>query len=83
MPDRPLKYRKLLQILRRFGIREERARGKGSHRLLIGVVDGAIVKHPIKCHNDGEDKPKAVVASVRRAFRLTPEAGVSDKDFYR
>lgn len=82
MSDRPLKYRNLLKILRRFGITENKARGKGSHRMLVGVVDGGLVKHPIKCHNDGEEKPKAVVASVRRAFKLTPDHGVTDRDFY-
>lgn len=83
MPERTLKYRKLLKILRRFGINEVKARGKGSHRLLVGVVDGGLVKHPIKCHNDGEEKPKAVIASIRRVFRLTARDGVSDNDFYR
>ncbi len=65
MSDRPLKYRKLLQNLRRFGIDEDKARGKGSHRILFGVVDGGLIKHPIKCHNDGEEKPKAVIARVQ------------------
>ncbi len=83
MPERTLKYRKLLKILRRFGINEVKARGKGSHRLLVGIVDGGLVKHPIKCHNDGEEKPKAVIASIRRVFRLTARDGVSDNDFYR
>ncbi len=83
MPERTLKYRKLLKILRRFGINEVKARGKGSHRMLFGVVDGGLVKHPIKCHNDGEEKPKAVIASIRRVFKLTPKDGVTDNDFYR
>ncbi len=83
MPERTLKYRKLLKILRRFGINEVKARGKGSHRLLVGIVDGGLVKHPIKCHNDGEEKPKAVIASIRRVFKLTPKDGVTDNDFYR
>ncbi|MCH8314829.1 MAG: hypothetical protein IIA64_02545 [Planctomycetes bacterium] len=83
MPDRPLKYRKLLKTLRRYGINEVKARGKGSHRMLVGVVDGGLVKHPIKCHNDGEEKPKAVVASIRRVFKLTADNGVTDRDFYQ
>jgi len=83
MAEHVLKYRSLLRALRRHGIHEEKKRGKGSHRMLVGVVDGTLIKHPIKCHNEGEKKPKAVIASVRRAFKLTPEYGVSDDDFYR
>ena len=60
MADRPLKYRKLLQILRRFGITEDKKRGKGSHRMLSGVIDGSLIRHPIKCHGEGEVKPRAV-----------------------
>ena len=51
--------------------------------MLVGVVDGKLVKHPIKCHKENEDKPKAVIASIRRVFRLTPRDGVTDNDFYR
>lgn len=51
--------------------------------MLVGVVDGGLVKHPIKCHNDGEEKPKAVVASIRRVFKLTADNGVTDRDFYQ
>ncbi len=83
MVDRVLKYRRLIQILRRFGIKEIKSRGKGSHRMLMGVVSGELVKHPIKCHKENEDKPKAVIASIRRVFRLTARDGVTDNDFYR
>lgn len=81
MADKPLKYRELLKILRRYGIADDKKRGKGSHRMLVGVVGGVLVRHPIKCHNEGEDKPRAVVASVRRVFRLTPPH-VTDRQFY-
>ena len=50
MADRVLKYRRLIQTLGRFGITETKSRGKGSHRMLVGVVGGELVKHPIKCH---------------------------------
>ena len=83
MSDRPLKYRILLKSLRRIGITEDKTRGKGSHRMLFAVVDGGLVKHPIKCHNDGEEKPKAVVASIRRVLKITTKDGVNDNDFYR
>jgi hypothetical protein len=30
---------------------------------------------PTKCHNEGEDKPVAVIEAVRRAFHLSEEPG--------
>ncbi len=84
MAEQVLKYRRLIQTLGRYGITEmKKSRGKGSHRMLQGVVDGRLVKHPIKCHKENEDKPKAVIAAIRRVFRLTARDGVSDNDFYR
>jgi hypothetical protein len=82
MADRTLKYRDLLKLLRRFGVVEDKGRGKGSERMLIRIVGG--VKHSIatKCHNEGDQKPRGVIAAIRRRLRLTPEDGVSDKEFY-
>lgn len=81
--DRHLKYRDLRRALARFGVREDKSRGKGSHRMFVGVVSGVLRKFPTKCHSEGDDKPAAVVRACRRAFNLTPEHGVSDHDFYR
>jgi hypothetical protein len=80
--EKPLKYRTLRRILNDFGIVEIKRRGKGSHRMFEGIVDGRVVRYPTKCHNEGEDKPVSVIEAIRRAFRLTEEHGVSDQDFY-
>ena len=82
MADRPLKYRRLLKILRRFNAYEDKKRGKGSERMLCRMVDGRLERFPIRCHHESEEKPKAVVKAVRRRFRLTMEDGISDGDFY-
>jgi hypothetical protein len=79
---KPLKYRTLRRILNSFGITEIKGRGKGSHRMFQGVVDGRLVHYPTKCHSEGDDKPIAVVEAIRRAFRLTENDGVSDREFY-
>jgi len=82
MADQPLKYRRLLRILKRFNVYEDRERGKGSERMLCGMVDGHLQRYPIRCHSESEEKPRAVVKAVRRRFCLTKEDGVSDGDFY-
>jgi hypothetical protein len=82
MADRPLPYRKLIQILKRFNVREDKRRGKGSERMLVAVIDGRTVRFPIRCHKESEVKPRAVVRAVRRRFNLTEEDGVSDGEFY-
>ena len=82
MADRTLKYRDLLKLLKRFGVVEDKGRGKGSERMLIRMVGG--VKHCIatKCHHEGDQKPRGVIAAIRRRLLLTPEHGITDKDFY-
>lgn len=80
--DRPLKYRQLLRILKRFGIYEDKARGKGSERMLTGFVDGSLERFPTKCHHESDEKPRAVIKAIRRRFKLTKADGVSDEEFY-
>jgi len=82
MVDQPLEYRRLLRILKRFNAYEEKKRGKGSERMLCRVVEGRLERFPIRCHNENEDKPRAVVKAVRRRFRLMKEDGVPDTEFY-
>lgn len=82
MAEKPLTYRQLRKILRSFGIDEDARRGKGSERLFIGSVESRTVRFSTRCHNEGDIKPKGVIKSIRRAFRLTEADGVSDKDFY-
>ena len=80
--DQPLRYRRLLRILSRFGVYEDKRRGKGSERMLRRVVEGRLEEYPIRCHNENEEKPRAVIRALRRRFRLTSEDGVSDAEFY-
>ena len=82
MADRPLKYRDLLKRLKHFGVSEDKSRGKGSERLLTRIVGGTKFSTTIKCHNEGEQKPRAVVAATRRRLRLTANDGTPDNDFY-
>jgi predicted RNA binding protein YcfA (HicA-like mRNA interferase family) len=83
MPDRPLKYRELRQLLAAFGIGENVSRGKGSHRMFSGVVDGQERRYPVPCHNEGDELAKQYVKAVRRAFGLSSTDGVSDEQFYQ
>ncbi len=79
---KPLKYRNLKKILKSFGISEEKVRGKGSHRMFVGVVGGRVIHHPTRCHNENDEKPIPVINAIRRAFRLTEDDGIKDNDFY-
>lgn len=83
MADFPLKYRRLRAILKTFSVNEDSSkRGKGSERMLVGVVDGKVIRLPTKCHNEGDEKPRAVIRSIRRQLKLTEADGVTDEDFY-
>jgi hypothetical protein len=79
---KPLKYRDLRKRLKKYGIREDKTRGKGSERMFVGYVDGRLVTSPTKCHNEGDEKPTPVIEAIRRHFHLTEEYGISDKQFY-
>jgi hypothetical protein len=82
MAERSLKYRDLLKRLKLFGVIEDRNRGKRSERLLIRIVEGRKHSTTTKCHSDSDQKPKAVIKSIRRRLKLTPQDGVSDSAFY-
>jgi hypothetical protein len=79
---KPLTYRELLAILKRYGISENKRRGKGADRMLVGVVEGRVVHYPTKCHGEGDEKPVPVINAIRRAFKLTKPDGISDAEFY-
>ncbi|MCC6123387.1 MAG: hypothetical protein IT426_00345 [Pirellulales bacterium] len=78
---KPLKYRELRKKLKKYHIEENKVRGKGSERMFVGIVNGRVIKYPTKCHNEGDEKPIAVIEAIRRHFNLTLEHGISDKDF--
>jgi len=79
---KPLKYHELRRRLKRYHIAENKVRGKGSERMFVGYVGGRLVRYPTKCHNEGDEKPVPVIEAIRRAFCLTKEYGVTDRDFY-
>jgi hypothetical protein len=79
---KPLKYRDLRKILKSFGISEDKFRGKGSERMFVGVVNGQVVHYPTKCHHEGDEKPIPVINAIRRAFHLTEDDGIEDREFY-
>lgn len=80
MADRPLKLRELRKILKRYDVREDMSRGKGSHTVFFRDVDGKTVSFPVPT-NKSELEP-AYQRSLRKKFRLRDEDGVSDSEFY-
>ncbi len=50
--------------------------------MFVGYVEGRLVTYPTKCHNEGDEKPTPVIEAIRRAFHLTEDDGVTDKEFY-
>jgi hypothetical protein len=82
MAEKPLKSRDLIKCLRHFGVYVESERGKGSEIMLARVMEGRIIRLPTRHHGGGDEKPKAVIRSIRRHFKLTTKDGVTDKDFY-
>lgn len=82
MADRPLTYRNMLRAVRKYGVNEIKGRGKGSHRLLVGVIGGTIRRYPVPCHSEGAELAASIIKAIRRRFDLTPDKGVSDEQFY-
>jgi hypothetical protein len=82
MAERTLKYRDLIKRLKLFGVDEDRNRGKGSERLLTRIVAGKKYSVTTNCHRESDQKPKAVIKSIRRRLKLTSADGVSDIEFY-
>jgi hypothetical protein len=79
MPDRPLKLRDLERILRHFDVFADRSRGKGSHILFFRRFAEGVFTYPVP--NRAEVK-LCYVRDCRRRFRLTPEDGITDEEFY-
>ena len=75
--DKVLKYRDLRALLSRFGVTEQRNRGKGSHRMFMKIIEGRPVIDFVTCHNEGNDISRKVVGHIREKFQIPFE------DFYR
>lgn len=82
MAGRLLKHRKLIKILRGFGVTENKVRGKGSHRRLVRTVGNHQHSTTISFHGRDAAHSGSVVEAIRRRLKLTEEDGVSDEDFY-
>jgi hypothetical protein len=79
MGKRRLKLTDLRRILTSFGVNETRHRGKGGHTLFWKeFVDGRF-SYPIP---DRKDVLPCYVKGARKKFRLLPEDGVTDDDFF-
>jgi hypothetical protein len=74
-----LKLNDLRRILRSFGVSEVPSRGKGSHILFECTFEDGTFSYPVP--NQKDVKP-CYVKGCRTRFRLLPEDGVSDEDFF-
>jgi hypothetical protein len=74
LPKRRLKHRELLRLLKRFGITEDKKRGKGSERILIEDrgIDGKYKgpQYPIKCHGDDTEHSAKLIDAILRRFSI-------------
>ena len=81
MGDRSLSYRKCLKIVRRYGVIESIARGKGSHRLWERIIRSGCLATSVPFHK-GRDLRAGTIGGIRRRLELDSAHGVSDDDFY-
>ena len=79
MPDRSLKFRRLKEILGKFGVEWESGKGKGSHGSFWKRMDGGIFTYPVPHQTE---VLICYVRGCRKKFKLTADDGVSDKTFY-
>ena len=82
MANRPISRRKLLQLLKRFGVSEQTGT-RGSHRMLVRTMpDGRKVPFTLPFHGDNKIIQPSIIAQIRQRFLLNPADGVSDAAFY-
>ena len=79
MADRTIKLRRLIQILKAFGVSADMGRGKGSHILFVKRADTGTFTYPVP---NEDDVLICYVRGCRKKFKLTDRDGVSDDDFY-
>ena len=79
MADKRLPLRKLKKILAAFGVQWRDDRGKGSHVMFYAEIDGHRFSYPVPRR---KDIAQQYVRGCRKKFRLLPEHGVTDDDFY-
>ena len=70
--DKPLRYRELISILRRFGV-EEKIK-KGSRRMLFHPnINGKPAFIPIHPHSENHEFSRKVIRAVRERFSISIE----------
>ena len=80
MPDRPLKLRELVAILKRYGVEWDPSRGKGGHGMFSKQTPHGYASYAVP--TSGHDIQREYVRGVRKKFKITSEDGVSDQEFY-
>jgi predicted RNA binding protein YcfA (HicA-like mRNA interferase family) len=66
-------FREVVKALRKHDPRFEffQDRGKGSERMIYHPdVEGRAASIPVKCHGEGTELRKGVLAAIRRRFKL-------------
>jgi len=83
-PPRTTKLRVLRKILRRYGIRGTRQKTPGHSRKRHIIFEGPdrIVKYPVPDRGENADLQRSIINAVRRAFKLTPQHGITHREFY-
>jgi hypothetical protein len=75
-----LKLRDLRKILKSFDVAEDVASGKGSHTVFWKAFPEGTFSYPVPTSQ--KDVHPKYVKGCRRQFRLLPEDGVSDEEFF-
>lgn len=79
MAKHRLKLKDLRKILRSYDVEEEPGGGKGSHIKFRKQFDDGVFTYPVP---NQRDVLPCYVKGCRRRFRLMPEDGVSDEEFF-
>lgn len=76
----PFPLKKLRKCLTAYEVWEEPNRGKGSHTMFFREIDGGKFSYPVPTQD--KEVPDKYVKGARKQFRLMPEDGVSDDEFF-
>ena len=83
IPLKSAKWRDVKRVFASFGISTSEGKSSGHRRKRHPMLmDSAGNKYPIPARREGEDIPRTYIEGARRKFHLTPEHGISDKEFY-
>ena len=78
-----MKFRKLKKKMAEYDISWDGAIGKGSHGAFVGRSHKTKARQTHVLPKSQQDEVHSnYIGPLRRAFELTPEHGVSDKEFF-